>query len=271
MNKINDILKYREDGLSYNEIAKKIGCSKSLVALYCNAKQQEKNEKKNEKKKAERLEYEKMICDLIKESKNINQVCKKIGKRPTNTNYLFVNKIISKYNIDTSHFSSEISNTKLTRYTDEEIYCENSPYTNSNSLKRRLIKTGKKEEKCECCGLTHWNGVSIPLELHHKNGNHNDNRLENLQLICPNCHATTDSYCGRNKEKKIKNKPTRIIKDNYDEEISLIIKYAKEKCNFTYIGKQMGISDNSVRKRCKKIGLPYKTNELKEYIENLDI
>ena len=79
MNKINDVLKYREDGLSYNEIAKKIGCSKSLVALYCNAKQQEKNEKKNEKKKAERLEYEKMICDLIKESKNINQVCKKIG------------------------------------------------------------------------------------------------------------------------------------------------------------------------------------------------
>lgn len=267
MDKISTILKYREEGFSYNEIAKKINCSKSLVALYCNTKQQEKIEKK----KSEQIEYEKMICKIIEDSDNINQVCKKIGKKATNTNYAFINKIISKYKIDISHFSTDYSS-KSVKYTDDEIYCENSPYMNSNSLKKRLIKTGKKEEKCECCGLTQWNGVSIPLELHHKNGKHNDNRLDNLQLICPNCHATTDNYCGRNKDKKtkIKKEITQFVEKNYDDEIALIIKYAKENCSFTYIGKQMGLTDNGVRKRCKKIGLPYRTNELKLYIKNLD-
>lgn len=264
MDKLNRILNYREEGLSYNEIAKKIGCSKSLVAVYCNNTEHEKREKKKE----QQLEYETIICQIIKESNNINQVCKKIGKKPTNTNYFFIKKIISKYNIDISHFSSEnnICNKNI-RYNDSEIYCENSPYTNSNSLKKRIIKTGLKEEKCECCGLTHWNDVPIPLELHHKNGKHNDNRIENLQLICPNCHATTENYCGRNKEKKIKVKTNNIIND-IDKEIDLIIKYAKEKCNFTYIGKQMGLTDNGVRKRCKKYGLPYKTQDLKKYIES---
>lgn len=265
MDKLKTIIEYREKGLSYQEIAKEIGCSKSLVALYCNSEYQEKIEKK----KSEQIEYEKMICKIIEDSDNINQVCKKIGKKATNTNYAFINKIISKYKIDISHFSTDYSS-KSVKYTDDEIYCENSPYMNSNSLKKRLIKTGKKEEKCECCGLTQWNGVSIPLELHHINGKHNDNRIENLLLICPNCHATTENYCGRNKKRKENTVVRNAIEVNYDEEVALIIKYAKEKCNFTYIAEQMGLTDNGVRKRCKKIGLPYRTNELKLYIENLE-
>lgn len=267
MDKLKTIIEYREKGLSYQEIAKEVGCSKSLVALYCNSEYQEKIKRK----KIEQMEYERVICQLIKESDNINQVCKKIWKRPTNTNYSSIKKIISKYNIDTSHFTAGNKGTKIIRYIDDEVYCENSPYTNSNSLKKRLIKTGKKEEKCEYCGLTHWNNIPIPLELHHINGKHNDNRIENLLLICPNCHATTENYCGRNKKRKEKTVVRNVIEANYDEEIALIIKYAKEKCNFTYIAKQMGLTDNGVRKRCKKIGLPYRTNELKLYIENLDI
>ena len=72
---------------------------------------------------------------------------------------------------------------------------------------------------------------------------------------------------GEIKKKKTKIKTNNIINDN-DKEIELIIKYAKEKCNFTYIGKQMGLTDNGVRKRCKKNGLPYKTQDLKKYIES---
>ena len=89
-----------------------------------------------------------------------------------------------------------------------------------------------------------------------------------MQFLCPNSHATTDNYCGRNKisEKGSDN----VIKNNYDDDIALIIKYAKEKCNFTYIGNKIGLTDNGVRKRCKKIGLPYKTNDLKIYIKNLE-
>lgn len=68
----------------------------------------------------------------------------------------------------------------------------------SYRLQKRLVSEGLKEHKCECCGLTEWLGKPIKLELHHINGDHTDNRLENLQLLCPNCHSYTDNYRGKN-------------------------------------------------------------------------
>jgi 5-methylcytosine-specific restriction endonuclease McrA len=68
----------------------------------------------------------------------------------------------------------------------------------SNKLRRKLLREGLKDYKCESCGNTQWLDRDIPLEVHHKNGDKNDNTLENLQLLCPNCHAMTDTYRGRN-------------------------------------------------------------------------
>lgn len=65
------------------------------------------------------------------------------------------------------------------------------------NIRNRLLSEGIKEHKCECCGLTEWLGHPISLELHHLNGIHTDNRLENLQVLCPNCHAQTDNYSGK--------------------------------------------------------------------------
>ena len=59
---------------------------------------------------------------------------------------------------------------------------------------RKAVRRGK----CECCGLTEWLGEPINLEIHHIDGNHNNNELENIQLLCPNCHSYTDNYCGKN-------------------------------------------------------------------------
>lgn len=66
-------------------------------------------------------------------------------------------------------------------------------------LLQRLIKAGMKESACERCSRSEWEGEPIPLELHHVNGVHTDNRLQNLQALCPNCHALTTTYCGRNR------------------------------------------------------------------------
>lgn len=65
-------------------------------------------------------------------------------------------------------------------------------------LKRRLIKLGLKEDRCELCGLSRWRGAPLSLALHHVNGDGQDNRLENLQLVCPNCHSQTENFAGRN-------------------------------------------------------------------------
>ena len=68
-------------------------------------------------------------------------------------------------------------------------------------LKQKLIRDGIKEYKCEICGLTEWLGQPIPLELHHKNCDHFDNDLDNLQILCPNCHALQPGNSGSNKGK----------------------------------------------------------------------
>ena len=68
-------------------------------------------------------------------------------------------------------------------------------------LSRRLKKERILEDKCDICDITEWNGNPIVLQLDHKNGKRTDHRLENLRLLCPNCHSQTENFCGRNKKK----------------------------------------------------------------------
>ena len=71
----------------------------------------------------------------------------------------------------------------------------NGNATNSRN-RTKLIECGIKEEKCECCGLSEWMGKPIPLELHHKDFNHYNNALDNLQILCANCHMQAHNYCN---------------------------------------------------------------------------
>lgn len=85
----------------------------------------------------------------------------------------------------------------------EDILSKKYKFRQSN-LKFRLLEEGYKEYKCENCNLSVWldKKVPIPLELHHINGDHEDNSYENLQLLCPNCHALTENYRAKNIKKK---------------------------------------------------------------------
>lgn len=92
---------------------------------------------------------------------------------------------------------------KATRYKTEDILQGKYPEYQSNKLRIRLLEEGYKEHKCECCGLSEWNGKPIPLELHHKDGNSHNHVLSNLALLCLNCHAQTDTFRSKNDKSKI--------------------------------------------------------------------
>ena len=80
-----------------------------------------------------------------------------------------------------------------------EILEGRHPYYQTLKLKKRLIKEGIKENKCDICGITEWNGKLISMQLDHINGDSHNHKLENLRMICPNCHSQTETYCGKNK------------------------------------------------------------------------
>lgn len=108
-------------------------------------------------------------------------------------------KRISELECSIEHFQKQGKQSANAIYSLEEILIDNSPYANISRLKQRLVREKKLEYKCAFCGNTgEWLGKEISLQLDHINGKNNDHRLSNLRFLCPNCHATTDTYAGKN-------------------------------------------------------------------------
>jgi hypothetical protein len=143
------------------------------------------------------------LRDAVKTSGSLRQVLQKLNIVAAGGNYETTKKRISHYGIDTSHFHGQLWNKGKTIGPKRSIeeYLVNGRYIQSNNLKKRLLSEGLKEHKCECCGITDWNGQPTPIELDHIDGNRYNNVIENLRILCPNCHAQTETYCGKNKSK----------------------------------------------------------------------
>lgn len=119
--------------------------------------------------------------------------------RELNCNPKTINSVLAKLGIDYSGNQSGKGQSKSNNnYMPLQEYLNSSLDIQSNKVRNKLLREGYKNHQCECCGMTEWLGQPIPLELHHKDGNRNNNTLENYQLLCPNCHAFTDSYRGKN-------------------------------------------------------------------------
>ena len=142
----------------------------------------------------------------VKSSFSIRQVLSYLNLVPAGGNYQHVQRIITEICLDTSHFLGKgwAAGMKFRfrpKISIEAVMVKNSFYQ-SHKLKQRLFDAGLKQPKCELCG---WSQTAsdgrIPVEIDHINGDHLDSRLENLRILCPNCHSLQTTHRGINKVK----------------------------------------------------------------------
>lgn len=219
---------------------------------------------------------------LVKTSNSFSEILRKQNKSVSGTAVKILKDKLDNYEI--SYLFLNEKNISRKQIPLNEILVENRSYKSSD-LKKRLIKEGLKEDKCELCGCSNeWNGKPLILQLDHINGNHSDNRLENLRIVCPNCHSQTETFSNKRNKKhnycidcgcEISLKSTRCntcaakYKNSFKvkpedrpskEELFELIKTE----HFTTIGEMYGVKDNTIRKWCKNYGLPSTKKELRE-------
>jgi hypothetical protein len=152
-----------------------------------------------------------ILQEMVRKSKSRRECLENLGLHPTSsTSYKTLNYYISIYDIDISHYKGYGENIIIAgtkgKILLEEILEGKHPLYNRGRLKDRLINEGILERKCNNCKNHLWCSLPIPLELEHKDGNPINNKLDNLELLCPNCHAQTSTYCGKNAKRSLAKK-----------------------------------------------------------------
>lgn len=224
------------------------------------------------------------IENIVRESNSIKECLQKMERPCGAGNYRTFYRLQRLYDLDTSHFVQ-------TKDKNEGVYIPLSEYKNKQTcikgsvLIKKLVNEGYKEYRCEKCGITEWNGEKIALQVHHIDGDHYNNDIDNLMVLCPNCHSQTDSFCGRGVKKKKKEKTCKecgnvISKRNKSgicakckrkkgkktarvEKEWLLNELKNEHGNFSLVGRKLSVSDNAIRKWCRKYGLSDKSSDYK--------
>lgn len=147
---------------------------------------------------------EAQLREAVRGSLSIRQALIKLGVAPEGGNYRVFHKAVAHFGVDTSHFTGQLwsKGRELGPARPTEDYLENKAGIRSSKLRVRLIQEGYFEHQCSSCNRRTWLGYPIPLELDHIDGNHENNQLENLRVLCPNCHAFTPTYRGRNHSRR---------------------------------------------------------------------
>lgn len=135
------------------------------------------------------------IISACQSSLSMSEACAKVKLHFNTFKKRAIQLGIYKPNMSGKGMSKAGNGTKIPL---DEILNGQHPYYQTNKLRVRLLKEGVKEHKCEKCNNTEWLGFPIPLELNHKDGNKNNHLWKNLEMLCPNCHAQTSTYRGKN-------------------------------------------------------------------------
>lgn len=128
------------------------------------------------------------IIRMINNHEPKSNICKMLKCKPsTLERYLKIFGLTYKGNMGLKGKKTDKKRKPALEYLQKEIVV-------IPKLRKKLIEDGIKQDQCELCGLTEWMGQKIPLELHHIDGNRFNNNLENLQILCPNCHSLTPNH-----------------------------------------------------------------------------
>lgn len=220
------------------------------------------------------MKEKELLQQLVNTSDSLSEILRKQGKATSGAALKVLKEKLKAYEIEYSFIpvSTFTSSPKPLKE-----YLKKDTVIKSQDLKRRLLKAGLKEDKCEICGqLPEWNGQPLVLQLDHINGDHYDNRIENLRIVCPNCHTQTDTFgtkkpknkcidcgkeigrkstrcraCGAIRNRLLKSRPDKPTK----EELYNLIKTQ----TYKNIGKKYNVSESVIRKWCRQYQLPNKT------------
>lgn len=205
------------------------------------------------------------FVSLIKNSSNISEVLFKLGYSVKGNSWGFsqVKQRMTDLNLSFGDFKGKnpmrLANTKK-EVSNSSLFRENCKHQRT-VLRRNIIKNNLIPYKCATCGLTEWNGKTLSLELDHINGINNDNRLENLRFLCPNCHSQTCTYGSRNQ--KITEKEYDISDELRDKIITVYDKYR----NVKKVSSILGIVRKVVTKVVNETGQKHSNQK---YVIRLD-
>ena len=220
------------------------------------------------------LNNERAVREAAASASSIKEALENLGLRAAGGNYRAFKDSCARFGISVPQFdytSQALLLGSSRSIPNDEVFIRNSKYSSRSGVKKRLVRDFGWEYRCmgsECPSPEpKWGGKSLTLQLEHINGVWNDNRLENLMLLCPNCHSQTTTYAGRSRKQiqvcscgNPKGKSSKLCqkcagsqprKKRIDWPEITELKAMVHNLGYSGAGRELGVSDNAVRKHIK--------------------